>query len=89
MIFLSYLVIFMIMHRKIGPRGQIVLPKDARDSLGLKIGDEICIEVEKNSIKISPASVQDDFMQKFLSTPKKLHEKVDIQKIIDEEYQRD
>ena len=79
----------MIMHRKIGPRGQIVLPKDARDSLWLKIGDEICIEVEKNAIKISPASVQDDFTQKFLSTPKKLHEKVDIQKIIDEEYQRD
>ncbi|HME51803.1 MAG TPA: AbrB/MazE/SpoVT family DNA-binding domain-containing protein [Candidatus Lokiarchaeia archaeon] len=85
----SYLVIIVIMHRKIGPRGQIVLPKDARDSLGLKIGDEICIEVEKNAIKIMPASVQDDFLQKFLSTPKKLHEKIDLQKVIDEEYQED
>ena len=79
----------MMIYRKIGPRGQIVLPKDARDSLGLKIGDEICIEVEKNVIKISPTSVHDDFLKNFLSTPKKLHEKVDIQKLIDEEYQRD
>jgi len=79
----------MIIHRKIGPRGQIVLPKDARDSLGLKIGDDICIEVEKNANKISPASGHDDFLINFLSTPKKLHEKIDIQNLIDEEYQRD
>jgi AbrB family looped-hinge helix DNA binding protein len=79
----------LIIHRKIGPRGQIVLPKDARDSLGLKIGDEICIEVEDNAIKISPASVHDDFLKTFLATPKKLRERVDIQKVIDEQYQRD
>jgi AbrB family looped-hinge helix DNA binding protein len=77
------------MHRKIGPRGQIVLPKDARDFIGLKIGDEICIEVEKNAIKISPASAHDDFLKKFLSTPRKLHKKIDIQKVIDEQYEQD
>nr|MDO8086224.1 AbrB/MazE/SpoVT family DNA-binding domain-containing protein [Candidatus Sigynarchaeum springense] len=79
----------MIMHRKIGPRGQIVLPKDAREYLGLKVGDEICIEVEGNAIKISPASARDDFLKKFLETPKKLRERIDIQKVIDEQYQRD
>ena len=79
----------MIIHRKIGPRGQIVRPKDARDSLGLKIGDEICIEVEDNTIKISPASIHEDFLKNFLSTPKKLHKKIDIEKIIDEQYHRE
>ncbi|MEX2715149.1 MAG: AbrB/MazE/SpoVT family DNA-binding domain-containing protein [Candidatus Sigynarchaeota archaeon] len=78
-----------IIHRKIGPRGQIILPKDAREYLGLKVGDEICIEIEGNAIKISPASARDDFLKKFLETPKKLHERIDIQKAIDEQYQRD
>ncbi len=89
MIFRSDQVKAMIIHRKIGPRGQIVLLKDARDSLGLKIGDEICIEVENNAIKISPASAHDDFLAKFLATPKKLRERIDIQKVIDEQYQQD
>ena len=55
----------------------------------MKVGDEICIEVEDNAIKISPASVHDDFLKKFLATPKKLHERIDIEKTIDEQYQRD
>ncbi len=79
----------MIIQRKIGPRGQIVLPKDARDSLGLKVGDEICIEVDHDTIMIRPARVHDDYLKSFLDTPKKLQKEVDLQKIIEHEYDRE
>ncbi|HME53796.1 MAG TPA: AbrB/MazE/SpoVT family DNA-binding domain-containing protein [Candidatus Lokiarchaeia archaeon] len=53
MISSSYLVNSLFIYRKMGSRGQIVLPKDARDLLGWKVGDEIRLEVTKNFVKIT------------------------------------
>ena len=42
------------MKTKIQQKGQIVLPKNFRDDLNLKVGDYVEIEKEKDFVKILP-----------------------------------
>jgi AbrB family looped-hinge helix DNA binding protein len=40
---------------KVGPKGQIVIPKHVRESLGIRSGDEVLIEIEgKKATTIEP-----------------------------------
>ena len=77
----------MIIKRKLGPKGQIVIPKDIRDLLKIKPGSEIIIEINKNEIIIRPAENEDDFLKKFFTTSKKLTEKINIKKQLEEQYE--
>ncbi len=76
----------MIIKRKLGPKGQIVIPKDIRDLLGIKAGSEVTLEVTGNVIKIKPPPTTEQFLNQFCENPKKLRKKIDIEKVIDEEY---
>ncbi|MHA1273774.1 MAG: AbrB/MazE/SpoVT family DNA-binding domain-containing protein [Promethearchaeota archaeon] len=78
----------MKIRRKIGPKGQIVIPKDVRDMLNIRPGSEILIEIGENEITIRAAQDNADFLNKFIQTPKKLAEKIDYKKILDEQYER-
>ncbi len=78
----------MIIKRKLGPKGQVVIPKDARELLHIKPGSEILIEILENQIIIRPATDAKDFLQKFIKTPKKLDKKLDYKKLFDEQYNR-
>ncbi len=75
---------------KIGPKGQIVIPKDIRDKLGIKEFSEVLVDLRGSEVVISrsaPLSVS--YTDFFTSTyAKKLKQKVDIKKILDEEYER-
>ncbi|MBX8642913.1 MAG: AbrB/MazE/SpoVT family DNA-binding domain-containing protein [Candidatus Thermoplasmatota archaeon] len=76
---------------KIGPKGQLVIPKDFRDKLGIKEFTEVLVDLRGDQVvitKSSPRSVSySDF---FTSTyARKLARKVDIKKIMEEEYERD
>jgi AbrB family looped-hinge helix DNA binding protein len=44
---------------KVGPKGQVVLPKAIRDELGIEPGDEV--EVERAGDEIRIRRVDDDF----------------------------
>jgi AbrB family looped-hinge helix DNA binding protein len=79
-------MIKMIIIRKVGPKGQIVLPKDVRNMLGIKPGDQIVIEVINDEIKIKTKTDKDRFLSQFLSTPKKLDKKINIEAQLDEEH---
>jgi AbrB family looped-hinge helix DNA binding protein len=75
---------------KIGPKGQIVIPRDFRDKLGIKAFCEVLMDLRGTEVVIrqsAPLSVP--YADFFISTyAKKLRQKVDIKKILDEEYER-
>ena len=80
------MLINLLIKRPLGPKGQIVIPKDIRDFLGLKPGSEVTLEVVGNEIIIKPTPTIEDFLTQFCSAPRKVTKNVDIEKIIDEEY---
>ena len=43
------------MTMKIGPKGQVVIPKAIRDRLGLRPGDRVRVEHEGDGVRISKA----------------------------------
>ncbi len=69
-----------------GPKGQILIPKDARNFLGLKPGSEVIIEVRKKEIGIRPSIQHNEFLDNFCSVSKKLEEKIDIKHEILSQY---
>jgi len=79
-------VIRMQIKRKIGPKGQIVIPKIVREFLGLKSGDEVILEVRDKEVLIrrwvNPTNFVDDFCPLI---DKKLKEKVDLEKLLEGE----
>ena len=62
----------MELKRTISEKGQIVLPKDIRDQLGLKPGSEIVFEISGRTITIRPKKNINHFVDEFIAiTPKK------------------
>lgn len=78
----------MQIRRTLGEKGQIVIPKDIREYLGLKPGSEVIFEIEDDKVVIKPRKDPRKFIEEFTSTPRKL-KKIDIEKIekiLEEEY---
>jgi len=79
-------VVRMRVPRKIGPKGQIVIPKIIRDYLGIKPGDTVVIEVREGEIVIIPGTDPREFVEGFCSVVKeKLTEKIDLERLIESE----
>ena len=82
----SYHVVRMRVLRKIGPKGQIVIPKIIRDYLGIKPGDTVVMEVREGEIAIIPGTDPREFVESFCSVVKeKLTEKIDLERLIESE----
>ena len=79
----------MIIKRKVGPKGQVVIPKDVRDALNIKPGSEVFIEIIEKEIRISLSPDKKGFLKDFLGTPEKLTEKIDFKKLYYEQYTKD
>lgn len=43
------------MTAKVGPKGQVVIPKPFRDELGLRPGDRVTFTLEERSVRVRPA----------------------------------
>ena len=72
--------------RKIGPKGQIVIPKIIRDYLHIKPGDMVVMEVREGEIVIIPGKSPREFVEDFCSVVKeKLTEKIDMERLIESE----
>lgn len=72
--------------RTIGSKGQIVVPKDAREQLGLKPGSKVTFEVKEKELVIRSEIDPEKFVEEFCSIPgKRLKKKVDLKKIYEEE----
>jgi len=79
----------MIIKRKVGPKGQVVIPKDVRDALNIKPGSEVYIEIIEKEIRISLPPNKKGFLKDFLETPEKLTEKIDFKKLYYKQYTMD
>jgi len=76
----------MNLRRKVGQKGQIVIPKIVRESLGIKPGDEILMEIREKEALIRASMNAEEFIENFCSiNGKKLTKKVDLEKILEEE----
>lgn len=72
-----------------GEKGQIVIPKDVRDYLGLRPGSEVILEVRGGELIIKPGESPERFMEEYVNVPKKL-EKIDVntlKRVLEEEYE--
>ena len=80
------------MERKttVGPKGEVVIPKEIREQAGLKAYSEVIVDVVDDSViirKIKPESVS--YVDYYSATySKKLQNKIDIKKITEKQYEK-
>lgn len=61
---------------KIGPKGQIVIPKEARDLFGLKAGDSLVLMADKaQGIALQPYDYLETFFQAVNAVKEGKHER--------------
>jgi len=46
------------MTHTVGPKGQVVIPKDLRDTLGIEPGDQVTFWKEDDHVAVAPAKAQ-------------------------------
>ena len=76
--------------KTVGPKGQVVIPKDIRDKIGIKAYSEVIVDIMDDSViikKIKPESLS--YVDYYCTTySKKLTKKIDIKKNKEELYKR-
>lgn len=73
---------------KVGQKGQVVIPKEIRDKLGIRLGSEVLVSTRNDDeivIRRSSPPTQ-SYVDYFITTySKKLKRRVDIKKLIEDE----
>ena len=73
--------------RVIGPKGQVVIPKEIRDQAGLVEGAEVIVELRGNEVVLRrPSPPTKSYVEYFTATyGDKVKGRVDVKKIIGEQ----
>ncbi len=72
--------------RNVGPKGQVVIPKQMRDALGLKPGVEITLEMRDQEIIIKKPQVRGNYTEYFITTSSpKLKKRINIKELLNQE----
>jgi len=75
------------MRRKLGSKGQVVVPKEIRERLGLGAGSTLTFEVSGDTILLRPEPTPEEIVQRFLSVKgRKRRKLVDWKSVLDDEY---
>jgi AbrB family looped-hinge helix DNA binding protein len=53
------------MTRKVGPKGQVVIPKEIRDQLGIEPGDEVSFWREGDHVAVRPVGARRPLLGRF------------------------
>ena len=56
------------MAQKVGPKGQVVIPKKFRDKLGIEPGDEVIVSLSENGVLIQPVHATQSLRGMFAGT---------------------
>ncbi len=76
----------MKIRRRVGEKGQIVIPEIVREYIGIKPGDEVIMEIRAKELVITPGVRPEEFIDGFCSVIKrKLTNKIDLEKLIEQE----
>jgi len=79
-------VVKLLIRRKLGPKGQIVIPKIIREYLGFESDTEVLMEVKEGGLVIKKRLDPTEFVEEFVSVSRqKLKKETDLEKIIGEE----
>lgn len=82
----SFFVVCMRIRRKIGQKGQIVIPKVIREYAGMMAGDEVIMEVREREVIIRSGVDPKEFVESFCSVAgKKLTKKIDLEELLERE----
>ena len=57
------------MTQRVGPKGQVVIPKAIRDQLGIVPGDEVIVTQDGRAIRIVAAASLEDLKGAFAGSP--------------------
>ncbi len=76
----------MIIKREISEKGQIVIPKDIREYLGLKEREKVIFEIKNNEVVLKKEQTSEEFLKDFLDVPKLKRPKKTIKEMILEQY---
>ena len=80
------MMVGMIIKRKVGPKGQIVIPKIVRESLGIHPGDEVLMEIREKELLIRPMVDPESLVEDFCSIARqKLTRKIDLEEVVEKE----
>ena len=72
--------------KNVGPKGQVVIPKQLRDAMGLKPGVEVILEIRGDEIIISKPKIEGNYTEHYTSTyAPKLKKPINIKQTIEEE----
>ncbi len=68
--------------RKVGPKGQVVIPSDIRGMLGIRPGEQVVVDVEDGNVVISrkDESIADHISELVPEEKKKDLDKIDLDK---------
>jgi len=53
------------MTHKVGTKGQVVIPKELRDHLGLRPGDEVTFALDNGGVRIDPVGTGESLRGRF------------------------
>lgn len=62
-------VILIGMTHRVGPKGQVVIPKELRDELGIEPGDEVSFWRHDDHVAVRPASLRRPLRGRFERSP--------------------
>lgn len=76
----------MKIRRPLGQKGQIVIPKDLRNYLGLKEGGEVEFAIEDGKVLLRSALPPEEAVEAYVTVvKKKLKHHINIKKLVEEE----
>ncbi len=76
----------MIVRRRVGPRGQVVIPKDLRRHLGVEPGSQVIFEVRGEEVVMKPGKAPENAVEEYVSViTSKLKTKIQLDSLIEEE----
>ena len=75
------------MKRKLGSKGQVVVPKEIRERLGLTEGSMLTFEISGGTMLVRPEPSPEEVFKRFLSVKgRKRGKLVDWKSVLDDEY---